>query len=133
MLKSLGVNKNFLDRKTPGLYDCSSFGLNFRMSEISSALGICQLKKIKMILSKRKKNFDYLNKKFENIKYFKILKNRIINYTSSNYCLIVILMNNKLIKNREKIIKYLNNSGVGTSIYYPHPVSSMTYYRKSTN
>ena len=50
-LKSLGIDKNFLDRNTPGLYDCKSFGLNLRMSEINSAIGNVQIKKIPKILS----------------------------------------------------------------------------------
>ena len=53
-LKSLGINKKFLD-ETPGLYDCDSFGLNLRMSEINSAIGKVQIRKIKPILKTEKK------------------------------------------------------------------------------
>ena len=58
-LKSLGTNKIFLNRKTPGLYDCDSFGLNLRMDEINSAIGKVQIRKIKP-MQKREKNFRYL-------------------------------------------------------------------------
>ena len=47
----------------------------------------------------------------------------------SFYCLSIIL-NNNLNKSRRKIINYLNNSGIGTSIYYPQPVPRMKYYKK---
>lgn len=132
-LKSLGINKNFLDRKTPGLYDCNSFGLNLRMSEINSAIGKIQIKKIAPILKSRKRNFNYLCSKLKNLRSIKVLFNRNTNFESSNYCLIIIFKLKKLVVSRQKIIKKLNNSGIGTSIYYPHPVPIMSYYKKKYN
>ncbi len=132
-LKSLGINKTFLDRKTPGLYDCDSFGLNLRMSEINSAIGKVQIKKIKSILKARKKNFSFLCDKLKRISYIQVLENIQKNSKSSNYCLVVLLKKKKLYENREKIIKYLNKKGIGTSIYYPHPVPHMSFYKKKYN
>ena len=43
LLKGFGVNKNFNERKIPGNYDVKLVGLNFRMDELRSALGINQL------------------------------------------------------------------------------------------
>ena len=132
-LKSLGINKTFLDRKTPGLYDCDSFGLNLRMSEINSAIGKVQIKKIKSILKAREKNFSFLCDKLKRISYIQVLENIQKNSKSSNYCLVVLLKKKKLYENREKIIKYLNKKGIGTSIYYPHPVPHMSFYKKKYN
>ena len=50
----IGVNKAFDQRKYPGIYDVPLLGLNYRLSEISSALGIEQLKKLKILLPKEK-------------------------------------------------------------------------------
>ena len=44
--KAFGVNKTFSERKTPGVYDCVTLGFNYRMSEIHSAIGIEQIKKV---------------------------------------------------------------------------------------
>lgn len=133
-LKSLGINKNFLDRNTPGLYDCKSFGLNLRMSEINSAIGNVQIKKIPKILKLRALNFKYLKKKLDQFeKSIKIIQNQNKFFSSSNYCLVMVLKEKKLYSNRKKIIKFLNNSGIGTSIYYPHPVSHMSYYKRKYN
>ena len=132
-LKSLGINKNFLDRKTPGLYDCDSFGLNLRMSEINSAIGKVQIRKIKPILKTREKNFRYLCAKLKSISDIQVLENIQKNSKSSNYCLVALLIHKRLYKNREKIIKHLNKKGVGTSIYYPHPVPHMSFYKKKYN
>ena len=133
-LKSLGINKNFLDRNTPGLYDCKSFGLNLRMSEINSAIGNVQIKKISKILKLRALNFKYLKQKLDQFgKSIKIIQNQNKFFSSSNYCLVMVLREKKLYSNRKKIIKFLNNSGIGTSIYYPHPVSHMSYYKRKYN
>ena len=133
-LKSLGIDKNFLDRNTPGLYDCKSFGLNLRMSEINSAIGNVQIKKIPKILELRALNFKYLKQKLDQFgKSIKIIQNQNKFFSSSNYCLVMVLREKKLYSNRKKIIKFLNNSGIGTSIYYPHPVSHMSYYKRKYN
>ena len=133
-LKSLGIDKNFLDRNTPGLYDCKSFGLNLRMSEINSAIGNVQIKKIPKILKLRALNFKYLKQKLDQFgKSIKIIQNQNKFFSSSNYCLVMVLREKKLYSNRKKIIKFLNNSGIGTSIYYPHPVSHMSYYKRKYN
>ena len=61
MIRGIGVNKAFDQRKYPGIYDVPC-GLNYRLSEISSALGIEQLKKLKNFIAKRK-NYNYYLKK----------------------------------------------------------------------
>jgi perosamine synthetase len=133
-LKSLGINKNFLDRKTPGLYDCKSFGLNLRMSEINSAIGKIQIKKIPKILKSREENFKYLKSKLESLnENIQVIQNQNKFFISSNYCLIILFKEKKLYSNRQKIIKFLNKVGIGTSIYYPHPVSHMFFYKKKYN
>ena len=131
LLKSLGINKNFLDRKTPGLYNCNSFGLNYRMSEINSVLGIEQMKKLNLILKKRKNNFNYYKsylKKSKNI--FLLGSNIEKKKLSSHYCAVLIFVNKKIFNLRSKILNYLKKKKIGTSIYYPYPVPMMNYYKK---
>ncbi len=89
--KSLGINKNFLERKTPGLYDATNLGFNYRMNEIQAALGIVQLKKINFFLKSRKKNFSYLKKMLSKNKDLFILDSFNKRIKSSFYCLNVIL------------------------------------------
>ena len=130
LLKGFGVDKNFYERKIPGNYDVISMGLNYRMNEISSALGIFQLKKLKNFIKKRRENYNFLKKHLKKIKTIKILnsgsekKN-----TSSYYCLTIILNKHKK-NNRFEIIKKIKSFGIGTSIHYPKPVSDFKYYKK---
>ena len=128
--RAFGYNKNLNQRKIPGLYDVDDFGFNFRMGEINASIGINQLKNINNFLKIRKKNYTYLANNLSNLKNFKILshlENK--NFQSSYYCFSV-LLNKKILKYREFIIKELNSKGLGTSIYYPKPVPLLDYYKK---
>ena len=127
--KAFGVDKSYNQRDFPGKYDVKDLGINYRMSEIHAAIGYEQMKKVNNFLRLRRKNFDFLYKKLKIFKDLFILKNYDKSFTSSNYCLSIILKK-KNISKRIKFIKYLNNSGIGTSIYYPKPVPLMTYYKK---
>ena len=57
LLKSLGINKTFLERKTPGIYDAIEVGFNYRMSEIHASIGVKQIEKINKFIKKEKKKF----------------------------------------------------------------------------
>ena len=122
------MNKSFLKRKIPGQYDSSLLGLNYRMNEISAAIGIEQIKRFTKFLSLRKKNYDYLLSKIKLKKSFSIVKFDNKPFFGSYYCLCLII-NNKNI-NRLDIISKLNQKGIGTSIYYPKPIPAMTFYKK---
>ena len=126
--KAFGVNKTFNERKIPGSYDCLTLGFNYRMSELSAAIGIEQVKKVPSFLKKRKKNFErlcFLLKELRNISVIDSSKKMLKN---SHYCL-AILLDKKISKFRMQIVKKLNNLGIGTSIYYPQPVPRMKYYK----
>ena len=127
--KAFGVDKNYNQRNYPGKYDVRELGLNYRMSEIHASIGVEQIKKIEEFLKIRKRNFNFLTKKLKNIKNIKILRNKNDNFLSSNYCMSVIL-DKKISMKRNKIIRFLNDNGIGTSIYYPKPVPLMSYYKK---
>ena len=40
------------------------------------------------------------------------------------------LLEQSLRQKRWEIVDFLNRNGIGTSVYYPRPVSMMTYYRE---
>ena len=129
LLKSLGINKTFLERKTPGIYDAIDVGFNYRMSEIHASIGVKQIEKINKFIAKRKKNFNFLKKIFQKSKSIYILDSNNQKSKNSFYCMNIIL-SDKLSKKRMEIIKYLNKRNIGTSIYYPQPVPRMSYYKK---
>ena len=129
-LKSFGYSRSFEQRKIPGLYDVDHIGINYRMNEISSAIGIEQLKKFKKFTRKRLKNFIYYQKNFKNFdKYFYIIKDTNKDKYSNYYCLNIVLKR-EYTKFRNKILTKLKSKSIGFSIYYPGPVPLFNYYKK---
>lgn len=130
MIRGIGVNKAFDQRKYPGIYNVPLLGLNYRLSEISSAMGIEQLKKLKNFISIRKKNYNYYLKKIsylgQNIVSINI---KIPNSKVSPYCFPMIFKNID-IKKRQKILILLKKYNIGSSVYYPHPVPRLDFYKK---
>ena len=130
-IRAFGIDRDYSKRKIPGFYDALSLGFNYRMSEINAAIGIQQLKKINYFLKLRKRNFFYMEKKLSNLRtFFKVIPAD--QKTSSYYCLSIIL-NNKFKNKRLKLINFLKQNGIGTSVYYPVPVPLMSYYKKKYN
>ncbi|OUU53620.1 MAG: hypothetical protein CBC25_00130 [Pelagibacteraceae bacterium TMED65] len=130
MIRGIGVNKAFNQRKYPGIYNVPLLGLNYRLSEISSAIGIEQLKKLKNFISIRKKNYKYYLKKIKylhsNIRSIEI---KIPKAEISPYCFPMIF-NNINLKKRQKILILLKKYKIGSSVYYPHPVPRLDFYKK---
>ena len=128
-IKAFGLDRNYSERRIPGLYDVNDLGLNYRISEIHAAIGVEQMKKLPDFLAKRKSNFKKLEGELRDINGVTVLP-QLDNdrFVSSYYCLGLILQEN-LKKSREKIMNSLTKRGIGTSIYYPSPVPRMTYYK----
>tara|TARA_B100000787_G_scaffold35724_1_gene24937 strand:+ start:1661 stop:2791 length:1131 start_codon:yes stop_codon:yes gene_type:complete len=128
MLKAFGVNKSYLNRRTPGEYDANLLGLNYRMNEISAAIGVEQIKRFPKFLAIRKRNYNYLLSKIIKKKSFDIIEFENKPFYGSYYCLCIIINDKRI--DRLEVIKKLNKNGVGTSIYYPKPIPEMSYYKK---
>tara|TARA_B110000971_G_scaffold143963_1_gene147105 strand:- start:271 stop:714 length:444 start_codon:yes stop_codon:yes gene_type:complete len=98
------------------------------MSEIHAAIGCSQIKKLPSFLKQRRANFNLMYKKIKDNKKIQVIKNNDKFLQSSNYCLSIILKND-ISNKRDEIIQKMNEKGLGTSIYYPHPVPRMNYYK----
>ena len=130
-IRAFGVNKNFSVRKLPGLYDCNFLGFNYRMSELHASIGNAQIKKLNKFINIRKRNYEYLEARLKKMKNFFSLsiKKKFRKNNISYYCLNIIL-NKNYANMRNQIISLLKKKGVGTSIYYPHPIPRLRYYKK---
>jgi dTDP-4-amino-4,6-dideoxygalactose transaminase len=130
LLKAFGVNRSHGERKIPGEYDVSCLGYNYRMSEVHAAIGVEQIKKLPGFLSRRRKNFEALSKSLSALESLSVLPQPIDeNSVSSHYCMGVLLPAS-LAPHRSEIMEGLKAIGIGTSIYYPHPVPHMSYYKE---
>ena len=118
------------NRKTPGLYDVDSLGINYRMNEVSSSIGIEQLKKFKFFTKKRLINFKFYEEQFKQFSnYFYIIKNNDIKKFCNYYSLNIVLKKNYS-KHRLYILNELKKKFIGFSIYYPGPVPLFNYYKR---
>jgi dTDP-4-amino-4,6-dideoxygalactose transaminase len=101
-------------------YDTRIFGLNLRLPEISAAIAKEQIKKLPKFLYKRRKNAVTLSKLLLEMD-IQIPRER--KHEKVNWYLYTIAT-----KNRDKILKKLNDNGIGAAAYYPTPVHKTPYY-----
>jgi dTDP-4-amino-4,6-dideoxygalactose transaminase len=127
--KAFGVDRTQGERKIPGIYDVTMLGYNYRMNEIQAVLGIEQVKRINSFLKQRRLNYERLYEGLKEIDEIFLFQSSHGDYQSSYYCLSM-LLNESLVKKRFEIVDYLKGHGVGTSVYYPHPVPHLTYYKE---
>ena len=108
--------------------DYIQVGYNYRMSTISAALALSQLKKINKIIKMRREKANYYHKKLSKFRDIKIpadLKNHYNIYQMYT----IQLKDNK---SREKLQKYLEKAGIMTKVYF-EPVHLKTFYREKFN
>jgi len=127
--RAFGVDRSFAERSVPGVYDVLSLGINYRLSDINSTIGREQLKRLDTILERRAKNFAVLKKGIGDLEHVAVLDVTAANQTNSHYCLTAVF-DGPFAGQRTEIIRRLNAVGVGTSVYYPHPIPRLAYYRQ---
>ncbi|WP_459502732.1 DegT/DnrJ/EryC1/StrS family aminotransferase [Bacillus sp. C1] len=109
-----------------GMKERNSFeliGYNYRMNEISAAIGLCQLKKLEHINSVRRENAAFFDK---NIDHCNIIKPQEVigaKHVYNQYTLRI--LNGR----RDAFIAYMEKEGIGTSIYYPYTIPEQVCYR----
>jgi dTDP-4-amino-4,6-dideoxygalactose transaminase len=104
-------------------YKHTILGYNFRMTDISAAIGIVQLKKLNDFNQKRIKNAKFLNKELSHVKGIKTPKT--IDNSGHVYHQYTILVENG---NRNDWVKFLNDNGIGTGIHYSTPIYKQELY-----
>lgn len=127
-LRAFGVDRNMGERKIPGVYDVTALGFNYRMNEIEAAIGIEQVRRLEDILDRRAANFAALDRRLRGHPRLTLFSVPPTDRQNAHYCLSVVL-NGPIADCRFEIVSKLNERGVGTSIYYPHPVPHLSYYR----
>lgn len=104
-------------------YKHSILGYNFRMTDISAAIGLVQLKKLNEFNHKRIKNAKFLNKELSNVKGIETPKT--VDDSAHVYHQYTISIENG---NRDDWIKFINDNGVKTGIHYPIPIYKQELY-----
>lgn len=100
-------------------------GYNYRLDEMSAALGLAQLKRIDEILQKRSRVASLYRDKLGDIKEVQLpLTDHIPNTTLSWFVFVVRL--NPLV-DRNKVIKYMKDAGIDTRPYF-NPIHLQSFY-----
>ena len=106
--------------------DHERLGYNYRMDEMSAALGCSQMERIEEILDKRAKVAGIYGKKLEEIEEVEVPF--IADYVSRMSWFVYVVKLKRGI-DRNKVIKYLNEEGVQCKPYFT-PIHLQPFYRK---
>ena len=98
------------------------WGVNYRMQPLQSIVAIEGLKKLNSVISKRKRNADYLSTNLSGIKGILNIPKTKKGYRET-YALYMILC-----ENRDELMNYLLKKGVETKIHYPIPLHLQKAY-----
>ena len=119
-LREFGKWTDKHDLRSFARYEIRTFGLNFRMTEMSGALGTAQLRQAHWRLERRRSNYFKLEKALDGFEVLKLGGNE-----SAAYCLVVHAPKNV---SQLELRTRLAQRYIETSVYYPGPLPSMPYY-----
>lgn len=133
-LKNHGITKNkkkFIN-KSPGewYYEQQLLGLNYRMNEISAALGLSQLKKLDKFVKERNNIANFYNNHLDK-KYLLLPKIDKLFYSSFHLYIIKIKSKN-YISLQKKLFDLLRKKNFFVQVHYL-PVHLQPFYRKKFN
>jgi dTDP-4-amino-4,6-dideoxygalactose transaminase len=109
-------------------YIHEDLGYNFRMTDISAAIGICQLAKLDESNGKRVRNAAYLSKEISGIKG--LVPPYIAPDRTHVYHQYTIRVTDAFRCSRDELQKHLVKSGVGCAVHYPIPLHRQPLYVK---
>jgi perosamine synthetase len=119
------INSNYFQTNESPNY--ISLGYNWRMSSMTAALGISQLSKLDKLISKRRKNAQYLSAKLN--KHSKI----ILPFNYKNHKSVFQLFSIRVTDNlRDNLMTFLTKKGIMSKIFF-EPVHLSQFYSKNIN
>jgi len=130
-LRSHGMTVQSFDRfkGRASSYDVESPGLNYRMHEIASALGLVQLQKLEEANNRRKELTERYFRRLDGIPSITI-PYRHFSRGKPNYHIMPILLSDSL--DRSAVIESMKQDGIQTSIHYP-AIQGFTAYKDKIN
>jgi perosamine synthetase len=103
--------------------DYVALGYNFRMSNITAALGISQIKKTDKIIEMRRKNSKYMTQKLNQIKEVLLFSPpKDYHHVYQMYTIRVD------VSYRDRLMRYLSDKGIMTKVYFL-PVHLTSFYK----
>tara|TARA_Y100001968_G_C19370115_1_gene724672 strand:+ start:98 stop:1219 length:1122 start_codon:yes stop_codon:yes gene_type:complete len=118
------INFGFVNETT-----IDSIGINGKLNEISSLVGLKQLKYIKENIEKRKKIYNKYFQAFKEVKGIQLIRRLKNNISNNSY--FPILINKDFPINRDKLYDYLKEKKIITRKYFYPLISNLTMYKDS--
>lgn len=106
--------------------DYVTLGYNFRLSDISAALGVAQLKKVDAIIAMRRRNAEYMSRRLVDIEQIKMPQ--IPEDYFHVYQMYTIRVKGDK-RSRDELMAYLGSKEIMTTVYF-HPVHLTRFYRE---
>jgi dTDP-4-amino-4,6-dideoxygalactose transaminase len=128
-VRGFGIDRTHTERSAPGVYDVAMLGLNYRMSELQAALGRSQVARAGQVLARRAENFSAVATALADLDHVRLIDSADDAAAQSHYCAGLVL-EGPLASRRDAVAARINALGVGTSVYYPHPVPRLRWYRE---
>ncbi len=114
MIRSHGSKQRYLHEM---------LGYNLRMTDISAAIGLAQLRKLPEYTARRQHNAKLLSEKINDIEGIECPVVR-------EGCEHVFHQYTIRTRDRDSLADHLRDKGIGTGIYYPIPIHKQPYYRE---
>lgn len=126
-----GMSRNAWDRFAKGgswKYDVPAPGFKYNLTDIASALGLVQLKRLDELYDRRMKVVRAYDEAFKDLSYIQTLKTK-PGYQSSHHLYVIRIDPAQLKINRDQFIVELQERNIGCSVHYT-PVHMHSYYAK---
>ena len=127
-----GITKNsnlfvFKSKNLPWYYEQQTHGFNFRMNDISAALGLSQLERFKKFIKKRNAIANLYKRKLNN---YPIKFQKILSYNLSSYHLFVIQFDLEKSKySYKEMFNKLRSKNIYVNLHYM-PIHCSPYFKK---
>ena len=131
LLRTHGITKDkkkLSKNEGPWYYEMQKLGFNYRLTDIQSALGTSQLKKLNRFKKRRREIVKQYNEAFSDLEHVTLLREP--KGLSSCFHLFVVKIDFKALgKPRKEVMESLFREGIGTQVHYI-PVHFLPYYKK---
>jgi dTDP-4-amino-4,6-dideoxygalactose transaminase len=115
-------------RSKMSAYEYVNLGYNYRMTDISAAMLLEQIKKIGFITEKRIENAAYLSEGLGKIKGIKVpVVKEGFKHVFNQY---TIKVEDDFKLGRDDLMEHLNKKGISSAVYYPKPLHLCEHFRK---
>ena len=126
-----GMSRGAYDRFSKGgnwKYDVPEPGFKYNLTDIASALGLAQLRRLDELFARRIAITNHYTQAFKDSKFLRIIKIR-PGVQSSTHLFLIMLNLETLKIDRDQFINELTERNIGSSVHYT-PIHMMSFYAK---